>query len=193
MNIVNKITLFIILSLFCFPLLACSSSSITITVLDAETNKPIEGAAAIVFWNQTKGVPGLTRTETVKIVEVVSDKDGKFTIPPASVSIFADKPHLKVYKYGYVGWDSKLIYKGYYDDKTTPKIEKRTDFKWKKQIILLGKINNNHTYSSHYSFLNGSLPLGSAYSGAGGNGLFKEAIRREVPLIRKERKKYNLN
>ena len=105
-------TLFVIILLLCFPLTVCGSSSITITVLDYETKKPIEGAVAIAFWNQTKGVPGMTRTETVKIVEAVSDKEGKFAIPAVSVSIFADKPHLKVYKSGYVGWNNKEIYQG---------------------------------------------------------------------------------
>jgi len=177
--------IFIFFLLLCFPLSACGSSSITITVLDSETKEPIEGAVAVVFWNQTKGVPGMTRTETVKIVEIVSNKDGKFAIPAVSVPIFADKPHLKVYKSGYVGWNNIEIYQGHYgDDTSTVKTSKRIGFKWRNQSIYLERFRSNYSYLSHRHFL--SVPFPTSYK-SGGEGLYKKATMYEIPFRQKEK------
>ena len=175
-------TLFIIILILCLPLSACGSSSITITLLDSETKEPIEGAVAIAFWNQTKGL-GLTYTETVKIVEAVSNKDGKFTIPAVSVSIFADKPHLKVYKAGYVGWYNKEIYEGHYgDDISTIKSTTRNNFRWRDQELHLEKFRTEYSYNSHLSFLRTPFPRGDNLSEIGLSGLFRKALEREAPL-----------
>ena len=41
------------------------SAEITGTVVDAETGKPIEGAVVLVEWTMTKGVPGMSHTESL--------------------------------------------------------------------------------------------------------------------------------
>ncbi len=41
-------------------------------VVDAETNKPIEGAVVLVEWTKTKGY-GLTYTESYKVAETLTE------------------------------------------------------------------------------------------------------------------------
>ena len=65
-------------------------------VIDAETNQPIEGAVVLVEWTKTKGF-GFTYTESYKVAETTSDKDGKFELP-GCYSAFVNEPDLTVYK-----------------------------------------------------------------------------------------------
>ena len=51
------------------------NAEITGTVVDAETGQPIEGAVVLVEWTMTKGVPGMSHTESYKIVEEITDKE----------------------------------------------------------------------------------------------------------------------
>ena len=124
---IHFITLFLF---FIASLSACPSRSIFLTVLDAETHEPIEGAVALAYWNDTEGV-GLTYTRTMAIVEESSDIDGKTRIPSVSASFSTHSPQLKVYKYGYVGWSSKFVYLGSYEDNfLSIRTERRNNFKW---------------------------------------------------------------
>ena len=59
-------------------------AEMTGTVVDAETGAPIEGAVVLVEWTVTKGVPGMTVTETYKVIEKITDKEGKVKIPGGS-------------------------------------------------------------------------------------------------------------
>ncbi|MCW5203871.1 hypothetical protein VU12_13150, partial [Desulfobulbus sp. US4] len=110
-------------------LLSGCAGSTTFRVLDAETKRPIEGAVALAHWTSTDGFPGLTHTDTAKVAEDVSDSEGKLSIPGAWGFLALQRPHIKVYKPGYVGWDSRLIYLGCYkNDRIMARIEKRKDF-----------------------------------------------------------------
>ncbi len=121
------------------------------TVLDDETKEPIEGAVSLVEWTVTGGLPGLTNTKTAKTIEEVSNAGGIVHIPIV-FGIFAllNKPHLKVYKPGYVGWDSRLIYLGCREnDKKRAILKRREYFSWKSQIIYLKKWKEEYTHTSH--------------------------------------------
>ncbi len=139
--------LFIIITLF-LSATGCSASSsgISGTVIDAEMGKPIEGAVVLVEWTKTKGF-GLTHTESYKVVEVLTDKDGKFKVPGVR-TIFVD-PHLTIYKAGYVAWNDEVIFPGY---------KKRTDFTWgKTNTFRLEHFKSEYSYDKHTSFISSAI------------------------------------
>ena len=110
-------------------------------VIDAETDKPIEGAVVLVEWTATKGLPGLTHTESVKVIEAVTDKEGKFIITGA----LKHTPHVTIYKKGYVAWNNKYIF---------PDYKKRTDFKLKNgQVFRLERFKSVYSFLAHQSFV----------------------------------------
>ena len=117
---------------------------ITGIVVDAETGKAIEGAVILVEWTKTKGLPGLTSHDSYKVVEVVTDKDGKASIEGVS-SPFVDYPDVTVYKKGYVAWNNHYVF---------PDYKKRTDFDWKNNYAFsLEKFKPEYSYDKHASFI----------------------------------------
>ncbi len=121
----------------CYP-------QITGTVLDAETGAPIEGAVVFVQWTKTKGLPGLTYHDIYKIIEVETDKDGKFTIS-GTLSPFVDPPEVVIYKRGYVAWRNDFIFPGW---------RKRTDFKYQNDIVIkLEKFKERLSHKEHLDFI----------------------------------------
>ncbi len=120
----------------CYP-------GITGKVVDAETGQPIEGAVVLVEWTRTKGI-GLTHTESYKVVEVISDKNGKITIGGV-LNPLVNPPRITVYKKGYVAWNNEYIF---------PAWEKRKDFKWRKgMVIKLEAFRKEYSISDHVYFL----------------------------------------
>ena len=114
-------------------------------VVDAETDKPVEGAVVLVEWVAVKGMPGMTHSESVKVIETVTDKKGNFIIAGAS----DDTPHVTVYKKGYVAWNSKYIF---------PDYKKRTDFKWKSgHVYRLKRFGKGYSYIDHESYITSSI------------------------------------
>lgn len=168
---------------------SCALSPISFTVLDADTKKPIEGAAAIAFWDKTVGL-GFTHTKTVRVVEEVTGEEGKFKIS-VPISPGADEGRLKIYKPGYVGWDSEKIYWGHYETRVTSvRLTKRDNFKWQNQTIYLEKFKKEYSFLSHNRFLSRGLPLGPNLSQVGETGVYRNAIRWEVPFATEEHKQY---
>ncbi|MCW5211033.1 hypothetical protein VU03_04855, partial [Desulfobulbus sp. N3] len=163
------------------------AGSTTFRVLDAETKRPIEGAVALAHWTSTDGFPGLTHTDTAKVAEDVSDSEGKLSIPGAWGFLALQRPHIKVYKPGYVGWDSRLIYLGCYkNDRIMARIEKRKDFSMTDQDIFLEPWDNEkHSYISHGSFIDDNVDF-SDVSMRGDNSLYRKAIDYEIPFRVKE-------
>lgn len=138
--------------LFLIFITGCNGE-ITGIVVDAETGQPIEGAVILVEWTEAKGLPGMSYTESYKVVEVVTDKDGKASIEGA-FSPFISGPRVTVYKKGYVAWNNEFIF---------PDWEKRTDFKWENNYVFkLEKFKPEYSYDKHTSFLSFSI-LGGAY------------------------------
>lgn len=138
----------LVMVLFLFGI-SCSKTyeSITGTVVDAETGKPLEGAVVLAEWTKTKGL-GLTYTESYKVVEVVTDKEGKFTIPGV-MSPLVDPPSVTIYKKGYVAWNNNYIFPGY---------QKREDFSWRSGYVFkMNHFKKGYSYEAHVSFIRMSI------------------------------------
>lgn len=146
-------------------------------VVDAETDRPIEGAVVLVEWLTIKGLPGLTHTESVKVIEAVTDKDGKFTI----VGALKQAPHVTVYKKGYVAWNNKYIF---------PDYKKRTDFKLENGLVFrLERFKELFGYVAHESFITSAINVSL---GAEQKQFFlKEYRGSEEELVIKERNRKN--
>jgi hypothetical protein len=117
-------------------------AGITGHVVDAETQRPIEGAIVLVEWTKKHGF-GDAWTESYKVVETISDKEGNVKIA-GCYSPFVEHPDVTVYKKGYVAWSSRWIF---------PDNRNRTDFKWSYRIFKLEHFKNEYSYNAHTSFI----------------------------------------
>jgi len=125
----------------------CAYLPITGTVVDAETGKPIEGAVVLVEWTIKKGI-GDKHTESVKVAEVLTDKDGKFDLP-GCYRPFVEKPDLAIYKKGFVTWSSRNIF---------PTWENRKDFQWaSNNKYNVEKFRNTYSYIDHGGFTTAAI------------------------------------
>lgn len=116
-------------------------------VVDAETSQPIEGAIVLVEWTKKHGF-GDAWTESYKVVEAVSDKDGKVNIE-GCYSPFVKPPDVTVYKRGYVTWSSRNVF---------PSMKKRDDFHWRSnETYKLDKFNDTYSYTDHYGFTTSAI------------------------------------
>jgi Carboxypeptidase regulatory-like domain len=137
----------IITTVLIILLLAGCYAPITGTVVDAVTNAPIEGAVVMVEWTKTHGI-GEHWTESYKVAETATDKDGKFTLP-GCYSPFVSEPNVTIYKQGYVAWSSRWIFPGR---------RNRTDFKWGgDSVFKLDVFKKKYTYSDHTDFIRASI------------------------------------
>ncbi|RWX45166.1 hypothetical protein VT98_13391 [Candidatus Electrothrix communis] len=180
---------YVLIPLFLIVLLSGCATSTTFRVLDAETKKPIEGAVALTEWTGSRGVPGLSYTVTTKVAEDVSDSEGKLTIPGTTGFNALQRPHIKVYKPGYVGWNSSLIYLGCYkNDRTMQRIERRKDFSMKNQdIFLVPWDKEEHSYISHGSFIRTTADFLEAGTRSD-DSKYRKAIEYELPFKRREKR-----
>ena len=113
------------------------------TVVDAETGQPIEGAVVLVEWTKKVGI-GDYHTESVKVVEVVTDEKGKFKVT-GIVKPFIEPPDMTIYKKGYVAWNNKVIF---------PEYKKREGFKWRSgNIYKLDRFKPEYSHIEHTSFI----------------------------------------
>ena len=123
-------------------------ANITGKVIDAETGQPIEGAVVLVEWTVTKGMPGMTYHESYKVIEVLTDREGRVTISGV-VNPLVDPPDVTIYKKGYVAWNNLFIF---------PDYRKRKDFKWQNNYVFkLEKFKPEFTYSAHTLFMHGVI------------------------------------
>jgi len=163
--------LYIIFFVAVFTATGCSAEpkTITGTVMDAGTGQPVEGAVVLVEWTKAEGMPGLTSTKSYKVVEAVTDRDGKFSIEDVK-KVLIDSPDVTVYKKGYVAWSSRWIF---------PDWRNRTDFKWgKTNIFKLEHFKPEYSYDKHVSFISSST---------------NSSLGIEKPLIRKAYRWEELN
>lgn len=145
--------------------------------MDAETQKPIVGAAIYIEWSKMSGPPGLASSVEVEVAECLTDENGFFKIPKYS-TLFKDY-QMAVYKKGYVCWSSEDIF---------PTYEKRKDFKLKNgMFIKLERFKEEYSKERHAYFTIGSS------IGRKGLGLFDTAIKSELEtrheIYRKNRRK----
>lgn len=160
----------------------------TFRVLDAKTKQPIEGAVALAEWiggRRMAIIAGPTQAYTAKAVEAISDSEGKFSIPGMTGRFAMQTPHLKVYKRGYVGWDSRRIYLGCYEvNRKEARTIERIDFTMKDQDILLEPWKDEYSFISHASFI--APPTGFEEGGIT-DSKYRKAISYEDPFYSKER------
>lgn len=148
----------------------------TVTVVDAESGQPIEGAVILVEWLQTKGLPGLSYTESYKVVEAVTDKEGKAAVEIVG-NPMVSAPRVTIYKKGYVAWNNEFIF---------PDWQKRKDFKWENtDVFKLEKFKPEYSYVKHLSFLRASI---MSFSTGDKKKLMKSAYEWEVDKASQEEK-----
>lgn len=134
---------YVFLTLFLLLVTSGCYTTITGKVVDAETGKPIEGAVVNVEWTVTKGF-GNTYKESYKVIEAVTDKDGKVTISGV-FNPFVDPPSVTFYKKGYVAWNNKFIF---------PNFQKRKDFTWSEGMqIKMDIFKKEFSRVEHVEFL----------------------------------------
>jgi len=143
------------------------------TVIDAETKTPIEGAVVLVEWTKTKGI-GFTYTESYKVGETLSDKEGKFKLP-GCICIAVNEPDITIYKKGYIAWNNKYIFP-YYKKRSKQAVEER--------LFMLERVRDNHSYVEHTSFIQQTIN-----STIGNKPLMEKAIRWEELNASSERDK----
>jgi len=136
----------ILMTVIFFAISGCYASGMNGTVVDAETGKPIEGAVVLVEWTKRHGI-GDYHTESVKVIEVLTDKDGKFKVS-GILDPFVDPPDVTVYKKGYVAWNNKYIF---------PDYAKRTDFIWQNECVFkLEQFKDSYNFIDHELFIGGA-------------------------------------
>ena len=118
-----KVRLYALIIFLLFGTIGCYAT-ITGTVVDPETGEPIEGAIVLVEWTKTKGF-GLTYTESYKVIEAITDKEGKATVS-GIFNPMVNPPDITIYKKGHVAWNNKFIF---------PNYKKRKDFKWQSEYV----------------------------------------------------------
>ena len=117
--------------------------SISGTVIDSETGRPVENAVVLVEWTRRQGI-GDYHTVSVRTAETITDKEGKFHVF-GPLHSFVDPPDVTIYKKGYVAWNSLYAF---------PTWKKRADFVWKEQsLISLEPFRNEYSRSEHVYFL----------------------------------------
>jgi hypothetical protein len=126
----------------------------TVTVIDDETGKPIEGAVAIAIWRKTSDTEGAWfeggKFEVLRIEEEVSDSNGNIFIDGFwNWHLIEERyPHLTIYKPGYVCWDQSSIYLGELQRAT------RTDFDKNHRSARMRKWPEGFSFVGHNSFVN---------------------------------------
>ncbi len=137
----------IYLVLLCFFLSGCGYyRSMTGTVVDAETLKPIEGAVVMVEWTKQVGF-GEYHTESVKVIEAVTDKNGRASLE-GIFNLLVDSPTVAIYKPGYVTWSSRAIF---------PIHKMREDFRWESQTFKLERFKPEYSYVEHEGFFSSAI------------------------------------
>ena len=141
-------------------------------VIDAETGQPIEGAVVLVEWTRKCGI-GDYRTDSVRVVETATNKEGMFRVPPG-LTPFAEPPHLTIYKKGYVAWNNGFIFPDYKHRKQNVEIYGH---------IRLENFKETYSYDQHVSFLRTCTNWALADHK---KRKFEAAYQWEVALARKE-------
>jgi len=100
-----------------FPIISCSDSkTFRGKVIDAETKEPIEGAVVVAEWKTERTTPTATHTNLKDVKEVLTDKNGEWSIsgpkgrtdeliPGLSLFIpYTKEPIFTIFNPGYCPW-----------------------------------------------------------------------------------------
>lgn len=140
--------------LFIFGLMITSGCSyypgISGKVVDSATGKPIEGVIVVAQWTKFCGWLGEQQRDLHKIVETLTDKEGKFSLG-GTMGFVLDPPEMIIYKEGYIPWRN---------DSTFP--DKDSDnHEWKNNVTYkLDVFTDKYTASQLSDFLQSGMILG---------------------------------
>lgn len=133
----------LLLLLLCLICSGCFYPGIHGRVVDDASGKPIQGALVVVQWTKKQGF-GLTYHDLYKIVETLTDKDGKFTVT-GIYDPFVEPPEMIIYKDGYIPWRN---------DATFPSCDIVKDHEWTNDVTYrLGIFTSENNYQQLYRFL----------------------------------------
>jgi hypothetical protein len=178
MRILKKIILPICISLALSTFACGTRHMIQGQVKDAETGKPIEGAAVAIHWYKYKiGPPLASGYKRVETAEDLTDNKGYFKLPRYT----SRKYYMGAYKEGYVCWNNETILhplgKSYED-----RIEKRTGHRvYDGMVIKLEPFKSEYPRNKHAGYT--VNVAGRLFTS--GFGLFDKAIESETRLYRK--------
>lgn len=101
---------FVLLGLVIMFNTGCSHySGISGKVVDSATGKPIEGAIVVAQWTKARGWLGEQQRDLNKIIETLTDKEGKFSLS-GNTGFALDPPEMIIYKEGYIPWRNDGIF-----------------------------------------------------------------------------------
>ncbi len=151
----------------CAGPLTYSAEAIEAKVIDADTKRPLEGVIVVAHWQLEHGtVGGNVPTGQLRVMETVTDKDGKFSFSgfgPETVwnsFLVNEDPRLLLFKSGYRYESLANEYNSSRELRTHP-IRRSV---WSGRTIALKKFKGSgEEWARHLSFLKTSL--GFAYNG----------------------------
>ena len=151
-------------------------------VVDAATQRPIQGAAVAIRWYTDDAEKQSAETETIEVVQSVSDDRGVFKIPE-----YPDKQYiLGIYKNGYICWSSQDIFTIDPDISHKDKYRKRKDHRIKEGMeIALEPLQKSHPKDLHAGF----TVMVAGESTGSDLGPFHQAIQTEYQLWRENLRK----
>jgi hypothetical protein len=169
-----KHTLFLTAMGFLFSVAACAPKFVVNgQVLDAETQRPIKGAAVAIRYFENQSQHNSSTAHTVDAAQELSDEDGNFNIPH-----HPDKNYVMgVYKDGYICWSSRSTFSGSHKETTITRVAPRVE---NGMQVRLQPLTEGHSRDQHASFT--VLVAGEVAESQ--KGPFYKAI---MPLFRKWR------
>jgi hypothetical protein len=103
------------------PISGCATSyraeAIEGWVVDAETNKPLEGVNIVTHWTLKGGMEGGTAVEALQILETVTDQNGRYSFPAwgpkagtTTGELRGNSPSILLFKPGYRAGEFSNLY-----------------------------------------------------------------------------------
>ncbi len=129
-------------------------SGISGKVVDSVTGKPIEGAIVVAQWTAARGWLGEQQRELHKIVETLTDKEGKFSLS-GTMGFALDPPEMIIYKEGYIPWRNDMVF---------PSCNIVKDHEWKNNVVYnLSTMTNKYTAEQLNQFMDSGI-VGYGYA-----------------------------
>lgn len=123
-------------------------SDITGKVVDSATGKPIEGAVVVAQWTKPRGWLGEQQRELHKIIETLTDREGKFFLS-GTTGFVLDPPVMIIYKEGYISWRNDQIF---------PSCNKVKNNEWNNNVTYrLDVFDTKYSYEQYYQFLDSGI------------------------------------
>ncbi len=163
---IENFTIFSILILVILSTSACGINyNVKGRVVDAKTNKPIEGASIAIHWIGRKiGPPYASGEYTLKIAKDISDGQGYFKVPRYFFKSF----DMGVYKKGYVCWSSRAIFLKGIGIKDRDQFKDRIGFKVRSgMVVKLEPFTDEYPRIRHASFVVSISSVSGGLTGIG--------------------------